>query len=55
MKTPEQLADEHWSWLHPVLELTGVVEIELIKYLFTTAMIHGYKHGSAYPEKSCNQ
>ena len=45
MKTPEQLAVEHWEWLEPVLELTHTENRDLIQYLFTTAMIHGFGHG----------
>ena len=30
----KELADEHWSWLGPVLEK-----------MYKDAFIHGYKHG----------
>ncbi len=42
-----RLAQEHWEWLKPLLELCGLSEEEIKRhqYLYTTALIHGYKHG----------
>lgn len=40
-KTPEQLAEEHWTWLESLLVLIFAV----IRYLYKTAFIHGMKHG----------
>ena len=34
MKTPEELAEEHWEWLQRLLER-----------VYKDAFIHGYKHG----------
>lgn len=34
IKTPEQLAEEHWNWLQTVLAK-----------IYKDAFIHGYKHG----------
>lgn len=33
LETAKALAEEHWCWLEP-----------LLKYLYTTAFIHGFKH-----------
>ena len=48
MKTPEELADEHWEWIEGLLGSlpydlldVGVITLE---YLYKTAFIHGYKH-----------
>ena len=51
MKTPEQLAIEHWEWIDGLLSkmqnslLTSPIVYGVLKYLYTTAFIHGYKHG----------
>ena len=34
MKTPRELAEEHWTWLETVLHK-----------MYVDAFIHGYKHG----------
>lgn len=34
MKTPEELAEEHWKYVESIC-----------KIMYITAMIHGYKHG----------
>ena len=34
LKSPEQLADEHWAWVVRWLEM-----------VYKDAFIHGYKHG----------
>jgi len=41
MKTPKELADQHWTWVDAVLRLG----LSLVEYLYKTALIHGYKHG----------
>ncbi len=41
LKTPQQLADEHWDWLEGVL----LTQMRLTMKLFKDGMIHGYKHG----------
>lgn len=40
MKTPEQLAEEHWAWLSSLLEK-----------IYKDAFQHGYKHGKDDAEK----
>ena len=40
-KTPEQLADEHWSRLEGIM----LEEMRMRMRLFRDAFIHGYKHG----------
>ena len=42
----KELAEKHWEWLEPVLKLLGVRErtLEIMKYLYVTAFVHGYKH-----------
>ena len=56
MKTPEQLADEHWNYVRGVIEqendrvefmvLSLNDYIAKIEYHFKTALIHGFKHGA---------
>jgi len=41
LKTSLELAQEHWAWLHNVLDK----QREMERKLFTDAFIHGYKHG----------
>ena len=46
MKTPEELADEHWEWLNGLLESMGNFrELRALQYVYKTSFIHGYKHG----------
>lgn len=47
MKTPHELAQEHWDWVGELLVLLGVEgeNLALSRYLFTTAIEHGFKHG----------
>jgi len=60
MKTPEKLAEEHWRFMEEFIKsLTQTVEtVELNlsklahdKFLYTSAFIHGYKHGTANIDK----
>ena len=39
--TPQQLADEHWSFLESIL--LEAVRMEMM--LYKSAFLHGYKHG----------
>lgn len=40
-----QLAERHWMWVEPLLlPHYDQIAITTMKYLYTTAMIHGYKH-----------
>ena len=47
----EQQAREHWEFIGkifeilPHLNLSKTEYIDLYKYLYTTAMVHGFKHG----------
>jgi len=49
MKTPKDLANEHWKWVEGLLDLLKYEDIDFDmltnEYLYTTAFIHGYKHG----------
>lgn len=57
MKTPEQLADEHWEYVRGVIDRENLAVEHMalgmdeylvkIEFHFKTAMIHGYKHGLA--------
>ena len=44
--TPVTLADEHWKWVQGVFDSAGVdmLSLNVVGYLYKTAMIHGYKH-----------
>ena len=45
MKDIRKLAENHWAWLEPLLLQQYSPEILVImKYLYITAMIHGWKH-----------
>ena len=41
LKTPEQLAKEHWDWIEGVI----LTEMRLTMKLFVDGFVHGYKHG----------
>jgi len=41
LKTPMQLADEHWDWIEGIL----FTQMKLTMKLFKDGFIHGYKHG----------
>jgi len=47
MEDNEKLAWDHWNYIEGVLRTQGieVKQLETIKYHYTTAFIHGYKHG----------
>ena len=48
MKTPTELADEHWEWLEGLWESLpdgATFGITTTEYLYKTAFVHGYKHG----------
>ena len=47
MKDAEKLAKEHWEWIHGLLKSINELEFELamLEYVYTTAFVHGYKHG----------
>lgn len=48
MKTPEQLAEEHWEWVKGLIKSSSCdYTDETLEYIYTTAFIHGYKHGLA--------
>tara|TARA_Y100000310_G_scaffold58000_1_gene53150 strand:- start:2483 stop:2674 length:192 start_codon:yes stop_codon:yes gene_type:complete len=41
-----ELAEEHWGWIAGLLESCTITDrIGLAHYLYTTAFIHGAKHG----------
>lgn len=41
VKTPKQLADEHWDFLEGLI----LTEMRLTMKLFIDGFVHGYKHG----------
>ena len=41
----QKLAEEHWSYIGKLMELMLGRELELLKFHYTEAFIHGYKHG----------
>ena len=41
LKTPLELAQEHWSWLQEILDK----QREMERKLFIDAFVHGFKHG----------
>lgn len=42
----KNLADAHWSYVKELIEQhDSEADIETIGFHYTTAMIHGYKHG----------
>ncbi len=57
MKTPEELAREHWEYIGGLLAffvhdgLKGENLYDFAEYLYTTAMIHGYKHSQDAKEE----
>ena len=41
----KKLAELHWEWLEPLLSPHfDTKTLTTMKYLYITAMIHGYKH-----------
>ena len=41
-------AYEHWKWTEGLLHAMDHYDqdvVEVMRYLYTTAMVHGYKHG----------
>ena len=49
MKTPEQLADEHWAYVKSVM----LQQLEVTGKMYREAMIHGYKHGKEDKDVAC--
>lgn len=50
MKRSRKSAIEHWKYTLGIIERTIVLseaEIELLKFLYISAFIHGWKHGEA--------
>ena len=41
LKTPEQLAKEHWDWIEGVI----LTEMRLTMRLFMDGFVHGHRHG----------
>lgn len=50
-KNFKEQAEQHWKWVKGLLDVAISEQFEyeemvgLCRYLYTTAMIHGYKHG----------
>lgn len=54
MKTPEEIATEHWEWIEGLFESLpddAVFGISTTEYLYKTAFIHGFKHGKLSKEE----
>jgi len=51
----EKLAWAHWSYIEKILKTArvNVKELESIKIHYTTAFIHGYKHGVEDTTSNC--
>ena len=51
----KQLAEEHWKWVEGFMVSVGYeldsIEKSAYHYLYTTAFIHGYKHGAEEQKK----
>ena len=47
-KTPQQLADEHWSLIESII----FTQMKLTMLLFKDGFVHGYKHGKE-DDKKC--
>ena len=46
MTEEEKIAENHWRFIEGLLKKSGIVDDNgLLKYLYTTAMVHGIKHG----------
>jgi len=41
----KKLAEEHWDYVERLIELMIENEMELLKFHYVEAFIHGYKHG----------
>lgn len=43
----QELADKHWSYIESLLATHGTdaQSLQLIKFHYTTAFVHGFKHG----------
>jgi len=50
--TPERLAEDHWEWTEGLLNTLPGVELnrDTLEYIYTTAFVHGYKHGQEAKE-----
>jgi len=48
--TPESLAQEHWEYVKGLIDHIGTAiqesQMQTFEFLYKTAFIHGYKHGS---------
>ena len=50
----ENLAQQHWDWIEGLWESmpdNAVFGVSTTEYLYKSAFIHGYKHGSNQPLK----
>ena len=47
MKSPEELAEEHWQWMKGLLQYWPNISpfLDMIAYLCRTVFLHGFKHG----------
>lgn len=41
----DKLVDDHWEYVYGLLNSDDTWGIEFIRYIYTTAMLHGIKHG----------
>jgi len=54
--TDKEIAEAHWDWLEPILRMSGCFnneQLRMVRYLFITALIHGWKHGQEAMNLEC--
>jgi len=53
MNKAKELAEQHWGYVGGLLELTdvGCDPLTLLKYVYETAFVHGWKHCEEEHEK----
>jgi hypothetical protein len=46
-KRAKELAEAHWSYIGSLLKVVGLAPefMPMAQHLYTTALIHGHKHG----------
>ena len=53
----KKLADDHWKWVEGFISTMSDMdwEVSSLEYLYKTAFVHGYKHGSQQPKEDDHQ
>lgn len=49
-----EMADAHWMYIEGLLKAHGLEELDVIRYHYMTAFIHGYGHGHEDAENEHN-